>query len=384
MSSMSVEVTASDYHFRSELNSRITFVIGDSGVGKTSLVDAIEDSNTGLSVVVKCEKEFLVLAGTMGLSTILDNIRIARNRLIVLDDEIFTTQKEFYSAYYKSDKSNWFMIFARDTSNLFKREDIKLNNLHYGISSYKEFFADGIEHWLEDYFVEDVNYSIMVDKNYSNVEILTEDAGSGLQMVQGIFPNCDCRPFGIKNSVGTLTYGKDIIIKDVSEIIESGFNRSAYVLFIDMSAFGPYIFKLENLFELSKCEDYFVYIYSYECLEYMLLKSKFVSAEKLHYSWDNAVYETFEKYCEKMLDDLTACRRFSQKHNRALKDCWTKDCGYLQECNHCDDFVKTGFDKINWLFYKTKFHYIVILRELIKDKFVWDECEDEDSVTEVR
>ncbi len=104
-----------------------------------------------------------------------------------------------------------------------------------------------------------------------------------------------------------------------------------------MSAFGPYIFKLLGLLCVSNVENKFIFFYKYECFEYLLLKSNLVSADGLHELWDKEQFETFEKFCESKLYELSKDKRYEQRHNRPLKDCWTEHCGEMRMCKNCTD-----------------------------------------------
>lgn len=140
MNFINVEVRDSTYHFQSKLDSRLTIVFGDSGVGKTTLVDEIQESYTSDTVELTCDKNTVVIDG-VSLDTMKQNITSMTNTLFIFDDSIFSSMKQFYSAFYQSSKDNWFLIFARDGEQI-NNESLNLNNLHYGVNSYKIFMTN--------------------------------------------------------------------------------------------------------------------------------------------------------------------------------------------------------------------------------------------------
>lgn len=373
MNFINVEVRDSTYHFQSKLDSRLTIVFGDSGVGKTTLVDEIQESYTSDTVELTCDKNTVVIDG-VSLDTMKQNITSMTNTLFIFDDSIFSSMKQFYSAFYQSSKDNWFLIFARDGEQI-NNESLNLNNLHYGVNSYKIFMINGIEHWLEDYFVDCVEDNIFVERDYTEVTVHTEDSSSGKVFMTRLFDICNVREFNTVNDNGLKTTGKDIIVNNINNIINDSSSESLHLLLIDMSAFGPYIFKLLGLLCVSNVENKFIFFYKYECFEYLLLKSNLVSADGLHELWDKEQFETFEKFCESKLDELSKDKRYEQRHNRPLKDCWTEHCGEMRMCKNCTDgkdYQTNGqFSKLEWLLYKTKFQFLLIVKQLIADKFIW-------------
>lgn len=101
MNFINVEVMDSTYHFQSKLDSRLTIVFGDSGVGKTTLVDEIQESYTSDTVELTCDKNTVVIDG-VSLDTMKQNITSMTNTLFIFDDSIFSSMKQFYSAFYQS------------------------------------------------------------------------------------------------------------------------------------------------------------------------------------------------------------------------------------------------------------------------------------------
>lgn len=108
--------------------------------------------------------------------------------------------------------------------------------------------TNGIEHWLEDYFVDFVEDNIFVERDYTEVTVHTEDSSSGKVFMTRLFDICNVRESNTVNDNGIKTTGKDIILNNINNIINDSSSESLHLLLIDMSAFGPYIFKLLGLF----------------------------------------------------------------------------------------------------------------------------------------
>lgn len=379
MSGLQFSINAPGYHFQSKLDSRITFALGDSGVGKTFLVDIINESYGSESIEIVCEKDIITIVDrNQPIRTTCDTIEREANVLFILDDNIFSSQKEFYSAYYNSDVSNWFLIFARDRIPK-EVNTLKLNNLHFGVDSYKDFIAEGINHYLKNHFVDDVDYKTMAYRDYTDFSALTEDTKTGLAFWESFYSKNKVYPIMTKSSVS----GKDIINDVLFDLLGSGIDSTLTLLIIDMSAFGPYIFELESTIGMFNAEDSFVYFYCYESFEYMLLCSNAFKCDDLYDTWDREKYETFEQFCEARIFELSDNTRYKYKNKRKLNDCWTEACGSLDKCRTCTEVSKDCSGKIytksDWLLHRTKFQFFLVMKYLAEDKFVWtDEDEDEE------
>lgn len=106
-----------------EIRRKITIISGDSGTGKTTLVDLIEKANNGEGVYLECECKCGVLVDKNWQY----DLSLYTNSILFIDENFDAINtKEFADAVNKSD--NYFVIINRE----------KLSNLEF---SYKEIYT---------------------------------------------------------------------------------------------------------------------------------------------------------------------------------------------------------------------------------------------------
>lgn len=109
------------YDFK--IRRKITIISGDSGTGKTTLVDLIEKANNGEGVYLECECKCGVLVDKNWQY----DLSLYTNSILFIDENFDAINtKEFADAVNKSD--NYFVIINRE----------KLSNLAF---SYKEIYT---------------------------------------------------------------------------------------------------------------------------------------------------------------------------------------------------------------------------------------------------
>lgn len=116
-----VQVESKRLVYDFELTKKITIIQGDSGTGKTTLINLINNYNTGSSPVkLKCDIPCKVINN-------IDNdwqhkIEGYKNCILFIDkNNKFITSKEFIDIISKSD--NYFVIISRKLQSLLSPED---------------------------------------------------------------------------------------------------------------------------------------------------------------------------------------------------------------------------------------------------------------------
>ena len=154
-----ISLKSKKYNCSMHLDEKISFVLGDSGKGKTVFARLVSDSdNTGVDINVSNGFELVVLTG----ATFRDFLRKANKHIssgrykdlneywsdimnfpysesvIIVDDNDFITSREF-ACFVNADKYNYYLLINRT----------QLLELGYHIDAVFEFKANGKEHSLE-------------------------------------------------------------------------------------------------------------------------------------------------------------------------------------------------------------------------------------------
>lgn len=154
-----ISVKSKKYNCFMHLDEKISFVLGESGKGKTVFTRlALDSYNTGVDINVSNGFELVVLTGAI----FRDFLRKANKHIssgkykdlneywsdsmnfpysesvIIVDDNDFITSREF-ACFVNADKYNYYLLINRT----------QLSELGYSIDAVFEFKANGKEHSLE-------------------------------------------------------------------------------------------------------------------------------------------------------------------------------------------------------------------------------------------
>lgn len=145
-------VDSEEYKFSIELERRITFLRGDSGVGKSALVDMISISFSDDGIVnVDCDKKIAILSNGDEPS----RISSEPNRLFILDDLLISEDAHWMRSTLMRDlikNDSYLLIINRvDPGTLG-------TNLEYSMKSIFEMRTSGVKHWCVPVF-EHCKYS---------------------------------------------------------------------------------------------------------------------------------------------------------------------------------------------------------------------------------
>lgn len=127
MEHVSLLVSTDETQFELSFDSRINFIVGDSGIGKTYLYSLLSSARMDGSVRVKSTYEYALA----NYDSIYLLIRESRDKVIIIDDLDVVKDKKF-SQHVKGfcEKNNlWFVIMSReDDANLDESDRLSLSD----------------------------------------------------------------------------------------------------------------------------------------------------------------------------------------------------------------------------------------------------------------
>ena len=285
-----------------DVKRKITIIRGNSGTGKTTLVDIVTQSKnkgvgTGIQIISKVECTTIIDVN----NTWKNQIESISNNIIFIDEsEDFTMTNEFARVVSKSD--NYFVLVTRS----------KIESLPYSVNEIYEISTSGKYHTLANI------YEPSKDKFIPDM-IITEDSGSGYEFFLSL-----C---GLNENVCISAYGKSNIGNKLTEVI---FENKSILIVADGSAFGS---NIEHLLKLSKFEDKFkICVLLPESFEYLLLRSEIFKNDKRvqkilanPYDYIDTSYMSWERYFTKLLTQITA-KTPAMYSKTKLSACYTQNC----------------------------------------------------------
>lgn len=308
---INIEIYNKRIHYNLEFKRSITLILGDSGTGKTTLVNMLES-------YIENNK----LSGIHFKSNIdIDDIRVLKSR----DENSIYSSKDSNKLYFADEfvsfvRSKRFMKFLKETGSYlvyFSRSD-RTGFMQYSVDEIYELKSE--RH--NDYCLTKM-YNFYVDNNDTVKPdiIITEDKESGFSIISHIFNNVDTAD------------GKDNVVNKIKYYKERGY-KNIYIV-VDGAAFGN---QIQAVFSYSS--DCNISVFAKESFEYLILGysyfSKFLSTElsETYNFAESSIYFTWETYYTDLLKLL--CKNYY-------------NCKYY----------KVSWEKLNGIFKSEKFlHYI--------------------------
>ena len=332
-----LQVISDDYRCKIEMERRITYLRGDSGVGKSTLVDYILLGNSaGDAVKVTCNKHLAVIQDIDSNSRVVNE----KDTLFILDDPLVIEDEKWFSEAIIKDlikNDSYMLIISRvDFPNL-------NNNIEFSINSVLTMKADGIEHYCVP-FTDNFTCTCKVDMSKYDC-IITEDTHGMHEFAKSWLNN---------NVIST--NGKGNVIKVIKNLPES---YKRVFLFVDSAAFGQ---KIHELQEVAMAVGIIVVLDNrYECFEYFVLLTNWFNT-RLNFSVEEAnKFVSWEKYFETELEKITANSFVKYLHGKKLRSCYTVECDNCTECSKqkkekCKYYLK---NKLVDLVKGTRFEYML-------------------------
>lgn len=340
-----IDLTVGDCHYRIEFERRIAIITGDSGRGKTELVDNIGVSAPG--VIFSSSRPVLV-AGD-GWQFV---IKEATESIIIFDDMDAVTTGEFSRLVKQTNANgNFFVLICRDDLKNFKFDQlsISVSEMYRWVCS-----EDGHEHYTERMYKEDSNKRGIIPD-----AVLIEDSTGGLTWFKEFFRNTDI----IVSSIG----GKGAVNKGIDKLLKGCAMKKIacnnILVIVDLSAFGAYMRGFVDQCKLlsERCSQVEVfYLDCYECFEEFLLRTNLVSKIDNTSCNDLTLLNknvSWEKSYFSILQGVTKGQPFSYKEKGTLSECYTTDCGI---CKSSCKFKMSG-NKQKALILNSKYDFLLDL-----------------------
>lgn len=126
MHTIVLDITDSNLSYHIVLDRRINFVKGDSGSGKTTIVDLLNDSITDNTISVSCNYSYLPVRNL----TWENDIKLSKHTLLIFDDMEIVSSSLFAELIKKYTIENdlCFLIMSREEFDILSNSD----DLSYG------------------------------------------------------------------------------------------------------------------------------------------------------------------------------------------------------------------------------------------------------------
>lgn len=342
-----IKVESDEYNIEIPMDRRITYLRGDSGVGKSSLVEFIrsaeEDDDESIKLEYSKGYSIDILAS---LSSTLD-IESKKKSILIIDDNLASEGNNFSNAVnnYLLKNDLYLLIINRvdlpDTESKDQEGD-------YSSKSILWVEKDGIEHKVYPYllrFPEDVEEY----KGY----VLGEDQ-------KGI--TCFFNSYNINKDLkvdSTKPKGRDNIISLLKGGILQKYKK--VFLYVDLASFGRYLGDLIFIAKNSKCVV--VLDFNYECFEYMMLCSNLFNKD-FNITDEANNFISWEKYFEIKLEKLSSDKILKKyTHKKGYSGCFLmscKSCKMNKDMKKgCPKAILDNDDKLSYLFKGTDFEYLI-------------------------
>ena len=242
--SVHIKIRNNRVQYKFTLNRNVTILCGNSGTGKTTLIDMVETytSNEHSGITLECEKNCVVLSGRYWQ----DTLKHVNDSIVFIDEgNEFLLKKEFAETIKKTD--NYYVIATRNPLPHLPYsvdEIYSIANTNRGYGQVKRLYSQFRKVYTPGNIVKDPDI------------VIVEDAKSGYQFFKAYFDSLNIPCISAK--------GKSNIAKLVIDA-----DKDANILVIaDGAAFGP---ELERLLQLQYNRHLFIYLP--ESFEWIILSS---------------------------------------------------------------------------------------------------------------
>lgn len=278
----SIKVSNKRMSFQLIVERNITIIRGNSGTGKSTLINMIKDYNRegkSSGVEIKCKVPCEVIEGKNWMNE-LNNID---NSIVFCDEgNSFLNSVDFANCVKHA--NNYFVLITRDN----------LINLPYSINSILEFESSFTKTKTKNIAVKKYKTDIINEINLNNYNnIITEDSSSGFEYFNKLANEYNIKCYSSNGNSNIIK----VIGKDKKNIIV-----------VDGAAFGPFI---NPLYSYIKRTNETI-IYAPESFEWIILNSGVVNTlrnnDKIKYPYkyiDSQEYFSWERYFTDLLINLT-------------------------------------------------------------------------------
>ena len=241
-STIRLGVESDEFRFHCELKRRITVFRGDSGTGKSSLIEYLSSEDDMVDKI--CDLQIVPVPNAALAMNVLES---SRNAVVLFDDLRITESSNFVKMCSEClVKNNLYVVLInREFSNFdSNRENTKYAKISISVTEIYDFKNDGgVNHWLEP-------IKLPTTEDYSDVDcILVEDKGYDFKFFDNYLSN-----------VTKSSDGKSSLLKDT---LQNAQRSSKVLVMIDLAGFGCHWDQFEKIV-LRKYKNVFILPYR-EC-----------------------------------------------------------------------------------------------------------------------
>lgn len=347
-SSIRISVESNIMNLNLVLDRRITIIRGDSGTGKTTLIELLQEGSPDIKV-----------SSTFPIRIVDDTtwdavMNGSTDSILFFDDLNCVNSVKFAHRYSQNAVKNnlYFVIIARES--LLELKDsaepaqIDLNidmakGISYSVNSIFSLEHEGTNYWLEPYYKLPVELS-------SFDTVLIEDSTLGFEFFTKLFSETNIKVIHATN-------GKSSFCSDASKL-----SGRALLLF-DSAAFGCHIEQLYN--EVLEKGNSFV-LNGYECFEEFLLQTSFFNCDAALQNIFSDLpahanqFISWEKFFETLINVVSKKVFYRYTHSGRLKKCYIENCKdccnpyIFEKCN----YRYKDFDKKEFILENSKYQYL--------------------------
>ena len=349
MTEVYIGVESDQYRIHIPLERRVTYLRGDSGVGKTTFVNYVtagvidEDPTihieypTGYNVVVL---NYLQMA---------EQIKIYKNAILIIDDSIQAEDTDFSNAVVNCLLKNNLYLLIINRVEILGLSSEKSTSFDYAVGSILWVEKNGMDHKV----------TRLIDRE-KDIHSTPFSCDKGLILCEdkyGMSEFCENNRQSLVTIDHTSPKSKDNIVSILNDYLSEG-TFTSILLYVDLASFGKYYWSVRAIQE----ENNIVIDNNYESFEYMILKSnRFKSNFELS-SEANDVF-SWEQYFEIQLQKLSKIvLPYSYRHGKSLPICFYTVCKECSKEQYCKKKIEEPEENILEVFFKdTEFEYLITI-----------------------
>ena len=276
--SIKIEQKNPKIYYNLRLKHNINIILGNSGTGKTTLYELIQNyeyyNNNNIKIYNNGDSSRVKVHALNKMNY--DTLYKYKDTLIILDEESDFMCSQEFASQVKSNPSNCYILIYRDLSSL--------SNLPINKDAIYEIENNGMYHYLRPCYSKKC-YSLCNFTSINDIQaIKTEDSGSGYILYQELYKPIKTKSYCGNGNLKNLTCKESLIV-------------------VDGAACGSYIPVIMNLAITNL-------IYMTESLEFILLHSlcfkKYITSELIYtYRYiDCALFISYEQYYTYLLNNI--------------------------------------------------------------------------------
>ena len=305
MDGITINAHCADTKYKLLIREKVTVIRGQSGTGKTRLIDIIRSTvrnsptffsevSNGFRLVTPTESDLLCVS-----------VESWRNAVVLIDERIVDSLGDYFCSLVKESENYWVII---------SRNDDLLRTIPFSMFEAYEFVK--INNVIVNQQIFSCDSRVFGGKFAVNTVtgFITEDSVSGWHFFNKALPKAV-----VKDSASSNT-------KVVSTIVKHLGSSACILVLFDACAFGPFLGELMSLLDMPEYKQSDICFYAMESFEWFLLHSlqlkhmpkvQDVLSNPYKYAY-HPKYITYEGFYEKVLSDT--CAAMAKPYDKSCKD----------------------------------------------------------------